>query len=141
MIDTLDMSCTPGTRPYFCNHLLHEAGTSSVPFTGALKSGRAGLNKRMRYVAGAWKEEEKQVEKEIWVQTYCVHQPYAPNRCSASSPSHLHWDPCWDQAHRRAIDGGLKRQHIVAGYTSFAVQAAAAAVVVDSEPVELRHLG
>ena len=77
------------------------------------------------------------------MQTYRVHQPYAPNRYSASSPSHLHWDPCRGQGRRhRAIDEGQQEQHIVVDYTSSAEAVQAAAVVGGggSEPVEVRHL-
>lgn len=73
----------------------------------------------------------------------CFHQPYAPNRYSASSPSHLHLDLCRVQGRRRrAIDEDLQ-QHIVVDYTSCAEAVVQAAVVVGGgfEPVEVRHLG
>lgn len=79
------------------------------------------------------------------MQAYRFHQPYAPNRYSASYPSHLHWGPCRGQGRRRrAIDEGQQEQHIAVDYTSCAeavVQAAAVVVGGGCEPVEVRHLG
>ena len=54
-----------------------------------------------------------------------VHQPYAPYRYSASSPSHPHGHPWQDQDQRRrhkAIDD--LQQHIAVDYTSCAAEAA-----------------
>jgi hypothetical protein len=56
--------------------------------------------------------------------THRVHQPYAPYRYSASSPSHPHYQPWQDQDQRRhkAIDA--LQQHIAVDYTSCAAEAA-----------------
>jgi len=60
--------------------------------------------------------------------TYRVHQPYAPYRYSASSPSHPHWHPCPAQALRRATDELQRRRRIAVGYTSCAEAAGQVAV-------------
>ena len=81
------------------------------------------------------------------MQTYRVRQPYAPNRCSAPSPSHLHLGPCRGQGRRRATDEGQQQQQqqrTVADYTSSAEAARAAVVAAaaaggGAEPVEGRR--
>jgi hypothetical protein len=60
--------------------------------------------------------------------TYCVHQPSAPYRYSASFPWHPHWHPCQDQALRRAMDEVQRRRHIAVDYTSCAEAAGRVAV-------------
>ena len=68
----------------------------------------------------------------VWVPTYHARQPYATNRYSGPSPSHLHSDPCRVQGCRHKATDEAQQQHIAVGYTSSeaVVQAAGAAAVV-----------
>lgn len=64
----------------------------------------------------------------VWVPTYLVRQPYATNRYSAPSPSHLHLDLCRVQGRRhKATDEA--QQHIAVDCTSSEAVVQAAAVV------------
>ena len=53
-----------------------------------------------------------------------VHQPSAPYRYSASSPSHPHCHPWQDQDQRRHKGIDDLQQHIAVDYTSCAAEAA-----------------